>query len=59
MESDCPEDLDAENTSRSTQNPDDFVVMDSRQFAVIPWDEFTVKFKDVPVTYDSVAEICE
>ena len=52
MESDCPEDLDAENTSRSTQNPDDFVVMDTRQFAVIPWDEFTVNFKDVPETYD-------
>ena len=59
MESDCPEDLDAENTSRSTQNPDDFVVMDTRQFAAIPWDEFTVNFKDVPETYDSVAEICE
>ena len=58
ISSDYPEDLDATNTSRSTQNPDDFVVLE-RQKPVIDWEEFIVKFKEEPMTYESIAEVCE
>ena len=59
IESEYPEDLDAQSTSRSTQNPDDFVIMDNRKMATIPWEEFTVQFKEQPENYEEVAEMCE
>ena len=47
MESEYPEDLDTVDTSRSSRNPEEFVVIDGaidNKKHVIPWTEFTVKF---------------
>ena len=59
MESEYPEDLDTETSSRNNQNPEDFVVIDRNKTNVIPWTEFTVKFKSGVENYSTIEHICE